>query len=233
MADWLALLEGSGEDIDHIKNRFYSSQFSLDTFDAKPSLSFPALNTCASFEEANAVAVSELNAINIALRIALPLYSGVKLHTLVQRTDEGAVHRFAFLEAFAVAKPSATGNLRGGTPIRGREERLTSLIKQRLDFADIAAKMAVRPLTWDSINFVYESAKGLTSARGQRKDYEGLIERGWVSREDSNRLYMTAAYHRHGHPKAPNRSDNPISYDDARKIIARIFWGLVDELEPA
>jgi hypothetical protein len=110
-----------------------------------------------------AVAAGQLNAINVALRVVSASYSGVKLEGLVQLTDSGAVHRHVFVEALGFGVSSAIGDLGGGTPARSREERLASLVSRDQAFSDIAIRMGVRPLTWDTINFVYESAKGITS----------------------------------------------------------------------
>ena len=80
----------------------------------------------------------------------------------------------------------------------------------------------------------YESVVGLMSRKAakRRQDYEGLINRGWLTREQSETFYNTAAFHRHGYPKTPVRGGVMMDYTTAKILIMGLFWRLVDELEP-
>jgi hypothetical protein len=104
------------------------------------------------------------------------------------------------------------------------------------EIADLANAMTVRPLTWEAMNTIYESVKGLMSTKvspeAKRADYQGLIDRGWMTSDESDSFYKTAGHHRHRYPKSPNRAPTPMEYYVACNLINRLFWRLVDELEP-
>jgi hypothetical protein len=96
--------------------------------------------------------------------------------------------------------------------------------------------MTARPLTWGALNTTYESAKGLMSIKAtddaRRKDYQGLIDRGWITEDESKRFYQTAAYYRHGYPRIDMKGIPLMEYHEALILIKKLFWHLVDELEP-
>ena len=87
------------------------------------------------------------------------------------------------------------------------------------------------------MNIAYESVKGLMSTKvlekEKRKDHQGLINRGWISAEQSDSFYHTAGFHRHGHPREKIKAGvREMPYDEASSIITGLFWRLIDELEP-
>jgi hypothetical protein len=97
--------------------------------------------------------------------------------------------------------------------------------------------MATRPLTWAAMNTAYESVKGLMSTKAmpdkKRRDHQGLIDRNWISEEQSDSFYCTAGHHRHGYPRTSIKAGvREMPYDEASHIITGLFWRLIDELEP-
>ena len=111
-----------------------------------------------------------------------------------------------------------------------------SLLQRDPDIADIAGAMATRPITWGAMNKTYESVKGLMSTEAtpakRRKDHQGLVERNWISEEQSNSFYHTAGYNRHGYPRnGIEEGVREMPYDEASRLITGLFWRLVDEKE--
>jgi hypothetical protein len=91
-------------------------------------------------------------------------------------------------------------------------------------------------MTWGGLAKAYETVVGIMSSKSNpgeaRADYQNLVAKGWFTDGESERFYRTADYHRYGYPKLPNRTSNPMTYQDACALIQRLFWRLVDELEP-
>jgi hypothetical protein len=86
------------------------------------------------------------------------------------------------------------------------------------------------------MTMAYETVVGIMSSKMDpgkaRSDYKNLVANGWLTNDCSERFYHTAAYNRKGYPKAPNRSPNPMSYEEASALIDRLVWRLTDHLEP-
>lgn len=239
MPTWYALFEGSSNDVVAFKRHFAASGFSFDEIDGKVALAAPQFETCAPGDAAAVInaAADLLNAVNVALRLSDARCNGFELCGVVERRD-GKTHRVLLagsgvfsLSAVAVA---AAGNI--GAPVRSNEERLVSLMGRDDGVADIAHALSMHPMTWGALTKAYETVVGTMSAelnpRDARADYPNLIAKGWLTLEESNRFYYTAGYYRHGHPKSPIRTKNPMSYEDACALIKRLVWRLVDELEP-
>ena len=240
MPTWYVLLDGPQEDLVHVKRLFTASGFTFDRMDDKDALSAPAFESCKDTNEVIDSGVELLASINTALRISLFQYTGFQFHGIVEKRENGTVHRTMLAQGAAYDISGATAVLSDGSigkPVRSKEERLVSLMARKEEIADLAIAMGVRPLTWGAMNTIYESVKGLMSTMSnpdaKRSDYQGLIDRGWITSEESARFYKTAAYHRHGYPKSPNRAETPMGYGAAYKLTNRLFWLLVDELEPS
>ena len=235
MPRWRILLDGPAGDIDHVKRSFNSSDFQYDIFDDHDALSTPSLERCETREDVIETGMELLVSINTALRISVPSYTGFQLHAVVEERG-GNIHRilipqagiFTLTGAAVVAVAGAIGE-----PIRTREERLVSLIGKNSEMAKLAVSLNAKPVTWGAMNIIYESAKGLMSAKtndaDRRADYQGLVNRGWLSEDESQRFYETAGYHRHGYPR---RGKPTMEYSEAFVLTQKLFWRLVDELEP-
>jgi|SRR5665811_1090950 len=66
----------------------------------------------------------------------------------------------------------------------------------------------------------------------KRKDHQVLIDKGWLTADESERFYKTAGYYRHGYPKTPIKHASPMEYIEASILIKKLFWQLVDAIEP-
>jgi hypothetical protein len=240
MPTWYALFDGSSNDIAAFKRHFGASGFSFDEIDGKVALAAPQFETCPPGDTAAVIdaATDLLNAVNVALRLSDARCNGFELCGVVERRD-GKTHRVLLagsgifsLSAVAVA---AAGDF--GARVRSNEERLVSLMGRDDRVDDIAHALSVHPMTWGALHRAYETVVGIMSSevnpRDARADYRNLIAKGWLTLEESNRFYYTAAYHRHGHPRSCIRTTNPMSYEDACALIKRLVWRLIDELEPA
>jgi hypothetical protein len=232
MPRWYVLLDGPSSDLVHVKRLFTTSNLSFDQIDGKDTLSAPSLDFHDSRDDALEAALELLNSINVALRLSVDHYNGFDVHGILEKRPDGTIHRLMLAQggAYALSGAAAVG-IAGfiGEPVRSREERLVSLIKKNATIADLAVQMTARPLTWGSMNTMYESAKGLMSPQGDRKDYHCLINLGWISKDDSGNFWKTAGYHRHGYPKEGTPT---MEYSYAVKLIKGLFWRLVDALEP-
>ena len=232
MPRWYVLLDGPSSDLVHIKRLFTTSDLSFDQIDGKDTLSARDLDTHDNRDDALAAALKLLNRINVALRLSVDHYDGFDVHGILEKRPDGTICRLMIAKggAYALSGAAAVG-VAGfiGEPLRSREERLVSLISKNADIADLAVQMTARPLTWGSMNTMYESAKGLMSPKDDRADYRCLIDLGWITNEDSKNFWKTAGYHRHGYPKEGTPT---MEYSYAVKLIKSLFWRMVDELEP-
>ena len=218
MSVWYALLDGPQNDVEHIKRRFSNSNLVFDQIDGKFALSAPAFQQLSHDKEQIIAAITELlAAINTSLRLSVKTYTGFELHDLAEKRDDGTTHRtiIAGGGSYSISGNDVVAYTTGvtavgvagsiGPPVRSREERLASLLQHNSDIAEVARAMATRPMTWGAMNTAYESVKGLTSTKTapdkKRGDYQALIDRGWISAEQSDSFYHTAGYHRHGHPQ--------------------------------
>ena len=50
--------------------------------------------------------------------------------------------------------------------------------------------------------------------------------------DEAERFYDPATFYSHGYPKSPMKTSDPMSYEEACILVERLFWRLVDELEP-
>ena len=235
MARWRILLDGPAGDIDHVKRLFNASDFQYDIFDDHDALSTPNLERCETREDVIETGMELLASINTALRISVRSYTGFQLHAVVEERG-GNIHRILIPQAgiltlTGAAAVAAVGSI--SEPIRSREERLVSLMGKNFEMAQLAVSLNAKPLTWGAMNTLYESAKGLMSAKtndaDRRADHQGLVDRGWLSEDQSQRFYGTAGYHRHGYPR---QGKPTMEYSEAFVLTQKLFWRLVDELEP-
>jgi hypothetical protein len=250
MSVWFALLDGLQNDVVHVKRLLTNSNLAFDEIDGRFALSAPALQQCKDKEDVIDASTELLAAINTSLRLSVATYIGLDLHGIVERLDDGTLHRTMLAEGGGtynlsggavavriqgVAAVGIAGSI--GTPVRSKEERLVSLLQRNPAIAAVANAMTTRPLTWAAMNTAYESVKGLMSMRAapeaKRKDHQGLIDRQWISAEQSESFYCTAGHHRHGYPRTPIKEGvREMPYDEASRIITGLFWRLIDELEP-
>ena len=189
----------------------------------------PAFQASNDSEQIIAASAELLAAINTSLRLSVNNYVGFELHGLAEKRDDGTVHRtmISVGATYKLSGGDAVATISGvtaygmagtiGSPVRSREERLISLLQRDPVIAEVAGAMATRPLTWAAMNTAYESAKGLMSTRTapekRREDYQGLIDRNWISADQSNSFYHTAGYHRHGHPKCLKKGVREMPYE--------------------
>lgn len=202
-------------------------------------MSSPSLEMLRDREDVTSLAMEMLTAANISLRLTTPGFKGLGFHGLVEKRSDGSVHRTMFAETGSYGiQGAASVGIAGhiGTPTRSKEERLASLMHRNDAIADIANGLTAHPLTWGALSKTYESVKGLASDKAsiedRRADHEGLVRRGWITREKAEAFYHTAAHHRHGYPKAPIRGGHSMDHVTASILIKRLFWCLVDEMEP-
>lgn len=239
MPAWYILLDGPLDDLNHLKRLFAASNFTFDEMDGKPTLSASTLELMNNKKDVIDAGMELLATINTVLRLSVVSFTGFNFHGLIEKRD-GKTNRTMIASGghYSITGVSAVG-MAGfiGKPVRTREERLVALIAKMPEIADISLQMSVRPLTWGAMNSTYESVKGLMSLEkkiaAKKKDHEGLVRRGWLTDEESRRFYHTAAYHRHGYPKEPIRGGAiEMPMHEATTLTKRLFWRMVDELQP-
>ena len=176
-----------------------------------------------------------LASINTALRISVASYKGFQLHGIIEERA-GKVHRTLLVLPGEIILAGAgaiafAGEL--GVPVRSREERLVSLMARSPEMEELAVELNAQPISWGAMNTIYESAKGIMSEKksmkDRRADHTGLVARGLLTEDESNRFYNTAGYYRHGHPREGTPT---MEYTEALLLTKRLFWNLVDQLEP-
>ncbi len=200
MRRWYVLLDGPASDLAHLQRLFTASGFEFGEMDEKAALSAPQLEPYKNSKEVIDVAMELLAAINVALRISVPQYTGFLFHALIEKLPDGSLNRTMFSTgaAYGIAGVAGVGVAGAiGAPARTKEERLVSLIAKNEAIADLAVAMTAKPLTWGAMNTVYESVKGLmsteTNIEAKRADFQGLIDRGWITLDESTRFYKSAA----------------------------------------
>jgi hypothetical protein len=229
---WYARLEGSPDDIAALKRHFVDSGFSFDEIDGKFALAAPQFEACGQGDTGAVIdaATELLNAVNVALRLS-ERCNGFELCGVVERRN-GAIHRTMLCRSGGYR--ISGGELRvSGKPVRSKEERLVSLMGRDEGVDDIAHALSALPMTWPALRKAYETVVGTMSPQKARSDFKSLAAKGWLTLDESHRFYHTATFHSHGHPKSPiTKTSNPMSYEEACELVERLFWRLVDELEP-
>jgi hypothetical protein len=115
--------------------------------------------------------------------------------------------------------------------VRSKEERLVSLMGRDGRVDEIAHALSALPMTWPALRQAYETVVGIK--QGDRADYKNLANKGWFTLAESNRFYHAATFHSHGHPRSPiTKTSAPMPYEEACAFIERLFWRLVDDMEP-
>lgn len=238
MSTWRVLVDGPASDFEAVKRIFTSSNYFFGHEDGKDALSAPVLEFCDDREAAIAAGMELLASINIALRLSVAGYSGLNFYGLIELRPDGTRHRTMPAEtaifSFSGVSVAIAGTI--GRRVRNREERLVSLLAKNEAVADLAVLMTSYPLTWGTMYTMYESAKGLMSSRpnvaDRRADYQGLIERRWLTEEESNSFYQSATYYRKGYPRIDTKGLPLMEYATASILMKKLFWHVVDELEP-
>jgi len=230
---WYVRLEGSPNDIAALKRHFANSGFSFDEIDGKFALAAPQFEACASGDTGAVIdaATELLNAVNAALRLSHRC-NGFEVLSIVE-TRNGAIHRTLVCssEDFRISGAELRVNAK---PVRSKEERLVSLMGRHKGVKDMARALSVLPMTWHALRQAYETFLGTMSSKPKpkdaRADYKNLITKGWLTSGESERFHETASFYSHGHPRT--KISNPMPYKEACALIERLFWRLVDELEP-
>jgi hypothetical protein len=232
---WYARLEGLPNDVAALKGLFADSGFSFDEIDGKFALAAPQFEACASGDTDAVIdaATKLLNAVNVALRLSCHC-NGFELLSIVERRN-GAIHRTLLCRSGVFR--SSGGELRvNGKPVRSKEERLVSLMGRDDCVNDIAHALSMLPMTWPELRRVYETVKGTMSSKPNQKearaDFKNLIAKRWLTDDEAKRLNEPVTFRSHGHPKSPMKISDPMSYEEACVLVERLFWRLVDELEP-
>lgn len=234
---WFALISGETRDIEAFKADFRPAGFTFETIDGRFAFTVLELQAVAArdYEAAIAVAAELIDRLNITLRLSHDRIKGLNFETVIERRD-GHLHRVIRAEsAFYNLNTfyEATITVSGGAPqaaVRRKQVRLYSLLQRDKQVEEILRALAVQPPAWAALSTTYETIVGLVS--GNRNGYQTLIDMGWMSAENSERFYHSAAYHRHGYPKEPNRATSPMSHKDAVAFIGGLLWKFVDQKEP-
>jgi hypothetical protein len=150
-----------------------------------------------------------------------------------QSLETGCFHRLMMMSVGGSYNSSGAEGVSVTTtywqqPMRSKEERLLSLLENDDRISELAREFATKPITWPAMRRVYESAAGIVS--GDRGDWKRLVKSGWFSEEESTSFYDTASFYSHGHPRHPAK--NPMDYDYAQRFISKLFWRLVDHVQP-
>lgn len=226
----------------HIKRLFTASQYEFNEMDGKFAIGTPVLSSLNDREEVIDAATTLLADLNTALRLSVDHYSGFELHGVLQKNADGTINRVLLAKAgiYGISGASAVaiaGSL-STKVVLSREERLVLLLRSKPEIEDVASRLAIRPITWAAMTTVYETVTGLMSGKSdpdkRRSDYQVLIDRGWLTKAEADMFYHTAAHHRKGYPRTKVRGvEAPMEYEVACDLTKRLFWLLVDELQPA
>ncbi len=233
---WYARLEGTPDDIAALKRHFADFGFSFDEIDGKFALAAPQFEACGPGDTGAVIdaATKLLNAVNVALRLS-DRCNGFEVLSIVERRN-GALHRTLVCSG-ADFRMSPTELRVNGKPGRSKEEQLVSLMGRCEGVKDIAHGLSASPMTWPELRRAYETVKGIQSSKSdeqkKRADYQNLIAKGWLTDDEAERLYGPVTVYSHGHPKSPITTANPMPYEEACALVVRLFWRLVDELEPS
>jgi|RhiMethySRZTD1v2_1073278.scaffolds.fasta_scaffold734366_2 hypothetical protein len=238
MAAWFVLVDAKPGDIAAIKRLLPNSELHFGQVDAFPTISTPLLRGKAGEVEATAAAGDLVEQLNFTLRIFYLPTAHIELRGIGYEQD-GKVHRSMFGAggAYGVSGGTAVG-LPGhaGLPPRTRAERLLTLMEREPE-RHIARALSSHPATWPAMTQAYETIVGMMSLNEKpeeaRRDWKNLVERGWLTEQESSAFYHTAAYYRHGYPKSPIRHGVEMSIEDARALLQRLFEKFIDEREPA
>jgi len=235
---WYVLVDGPQQDVVSVKRLFPHSGFEFFEIEGHVALTAPSFNFCEDEGDVIDAGMELLASINAALRVSLHQYDGLEFSGTAEFRD-GKIYRTMVATGSAAGLSGAAAVALAGTigkPVRTKEERLASLCARMPEIADITLRMAAKPLTWASMTTAYESVAGLMSSKSdpgkRRSDYQNLVDKGWLTEDEADRFYNTAAYHRKGYPKSPVRRVTPMEHGTASNLIKRLFWRLVDELQP-
>lgn len=231
---WYVQFDASPQDITTIMDRFGNSGFLFEEIDGRIAINAPVFNSCKDKHEVISAGMELATAINYSLRLTLPQYQGLMFWGVVERREDGTTSSAAAMVRGVMAEGQA-GEV--GARRRSKEERLLSVFERRHEVIDLAVGLTANPLTWGAMSKTYESVVGLMSDKpnptARRRDWANLVARGWLTAEQSNSFYHTASYHRHGYPKIPSRGAREMDYFEAKILVSRLFWRLVDEWEPS
>ena len=241
MQNWFTQVEASSQDLDLVRRSFSERVLRVETQGHEKFLFSPRFDPCNSASEVRAKALELLANLNVTMEISEGRFEGIQLLGVVERID-GKLHRTMFAEfvafgsGFATAVAIAVGpdgqSIPPGPQARSFVERMTELIERDERVREVAFALRTKPTSWGNLSLVYETVKGLISPRGDRQDWQYLVTLGWISKDDSNRFFETAAYYRHGHPREPIRCYSPMLLDDAVPLIHGLFKRMVEHLQP-
>ena len=97
---------------------------------------------------------------------------------------------------------------------------------------EVAFVLGAEPISYQNLFIVYETVKGLMSPKGDRADWQALVNLGWISEDDSKRLWETLGYYHHGHPRGSLACGPALALDKAAEMVGDLFRRMVDHLQP-
>ena len=155
-----------------------------------------------------------------------------KIATLVNVHEHGRTLRLVAVGDNRIGKGGGAVAGAAELPRRSFAERMTELIERDDRVREAALALRAKPVSFPNLYIVYETVKGLMSPTGDRSHWKRLVERGWISGDDSERFYDTANFYRKGYPREPIKHPPEMLLDDATRFIERLFRRMIDELQP-
>ena len=241
MVKWLARVDASPRELELVQQNYSDRFLTIEEHGQEKLIASHRFEACTTALEARDEAVRLLASINVVMELAMASFAGLRFNGVAEHRD-GQLHQTIFAELYAnlnvflTAAATVTG---GGAaagaaelPRRSFAERMTELIERDDRVREAALALRVKPVSFPDLYIVYETVKGLMSPTGDRSEWKGLVERGWISDNDSKRFYDTANFYRKGYPREPIKHFPEMLLDDATRLIERLFRRMIDELQP-
>lgn len=226
--------------MEEIQIQFPHRQLSLENVGERVAFNMPEFDACAVVSEVETVASEFVSLANLSLSLTSADYESINIYSIAEKTADGVVNR-KILQTITgkgrhrIQPPSSGASSENAAATAPKAEatlaeRTASLIRRNDAVREAALALTSTPMSWGNINLAFETIKGLTSPRGKREDWEQLKDWGWATEDQLNRLYDTAGYYRHGHPRGSLKYQE-LSLAEGEAIARSLFERLVEHLE--
>ena len=242
MAKWLAKISASKRDKRLVEQHFTTKALAVEEVSQETFVVSPRFQSCKDVQEVRAAAAELIANVNLAIQLVERHFEGLLFEDTVAEQRNGNLHRTVFAEAHSYGIGTATADAvalgPNGKPLpspalsRSFAERMLALLGRDDRVREVAFVLRAEPISYQNLFIVYETVKGLVSANADRSDWQTLVNLGWISGDDSKRLWETLGYYHHGHPRG-SLTDGPVlALDEAAEMVGDLFRRMVDHLQP-
>ncbi len=238
MARWLAKVSASTRDKLLVQQHVTADILAFEERGEETFVVSPRFESCDDVQEVLDAATALIANVNVTFEVVDRHFGGVSFDNIVVEQKNGKLNRTIFVPAGALSLVSTMPVLVVGpdgqpspAPQRSFPERMLALLGQDDRVREVAPLLRARPVSYQNLFIVYETVKGLVSPNHVRSDWQTLVNLGWISEDDSKRLWETLGYYHHGHPRgSPN---GPVlALDKAAEMVGDLFRRMVDHLQP-